>query len=527
MTKRISQIQLQGIEGEKAFEHWASRNGLLATKLDPDQGIDYVCQLVGDRTDKTDKSSYYTPGKMLAVAVRSSDKVEPKVRINRDDARLLLQINMPTAIAILDLRTTSEPPKVYFRFMDNQFLAELFNFLKGSKQSYTIKATSCISDPYEIRSAVEGLFNPGAWEKIESLKREMKLQQIVPGARLTVVITAGSVFSIVHVPEYSDQYRGERLEVKEKIEAVIFGRQELLKERMENLQPRNGLLAALEGTPSPIIIGMAKWSEFGSVEIKACREQEEAICRFEMKKSGIWIAFCHRSGLSLKVSEAVEKDGQLVHLTEDHIDAATQLSDLQDRELSKFLLCCREGGHLEFASGLLLSASQFRNLNALGWLCDYLERLQHVSWLAVEGWRASDVTEEDLQSLRFLSKIEERRNILDGFGFILGGFELSAVRNHPTHFKLPICMNLRGKGFVCWLRADGMLFIEPEQNRCVGLRVTTVKEALVKETGKSYPTNGFPKMKVFSGWPAIAVFQTEQALTWTGDDDWGVEIEFL
>ena len=69
MPKQISDSQDAGYVGENEFRSWAAKMGWYPTKFEPDQGIDFVCQIRGDRIDKR---SSEMPGKTLNVSVRST-----------------------------------------------------------------------------------------------------------------------------------------------------------------------------------------------------------------------------------------------------------------------------------------------------------------------------------------------------------------------------------------------------------------------------------------------------------------------
>jgi len=524
MPKRLSEIQWQGITGEKAFELWAVKNRVLPTKLDPDQGIDYVCQVVGS---KTQKASFETPGQLMAVAVRSSDKAEIKVKLDRNDAELLLRLNLPTALAILDLRSEGDFPDVYFRFLDGAFIRELFAFLKGSKKTKQLKASTCVSGPHTIRSAIEKAFLPGAYEKIQALKRKLKLQVVIKDALLTVISTGTSSYSLVRTLNFFDQYDTGKPDVQAAVEAAVFGRQEFFADRLRSLPFRDGLLDVLKELPHPIVIGGIASEEYGYEEVSAIGAGDTATCEFALKKHGIWMAYCHESGITLKVSEAVKREGQWVHLTEDFVDHETQVRELLTGGIGTFLKCAREEADISFGRRLTLPAKHFPSLNPLGWLCVYLHQLGDQEWLDLADWRADKVEEEDLQSLRFLASLGETPGMLGGFGFLVGGFHSEEVKRENCRFTVPICMNLRGEGVVCWLSTTGTLFLEPTDGRCVGLRLGPQSTVRIAAAEHPFPTNGLPKVKIFSGWPAIALHRIEQEFVSGDDQDWGVELQFM
>ena len=107
MSKRISDNQDAGYIGEEDFRLWATKMGWYPTKLDHDHGLDFVCQLRGERI--SGKSSEM-PGKMLTVSVRSTDG--DTITITRDDAELLLRTGTPMVFAIVRRGSMDELGKI-------------------------------------------------------------------------------------------------------------------------------------------------------------------------------------------------------------------------------------------------------------------------------------------------------------------------------------------------------------------------------------------------------------------------------
>jgi hypothetical protein len=161
----------------------------------------------------------------------------------------------------------------------------------------------------------------------------------------------------------------------------------------------------------------------------------------------------------------------------------------------------------------------------LGWLCEYAVSLREECPLDFSDWKVNQVQEEDLQSLRVLRELCRTPGSLDGFGFSVGDFPHDQLVRRPVVFALPLCMNFRGEGVVCWLLADGEHLVEPNENMVVGVRIMRTDSVTTEKAQRSFPTEGLPKIKICSDWPGIDLYSPAQSFTWSGPDDWGVELQ--
>jgi len=524
MTKRFSEIQWQGKRGEKWFEVWATDVGLLPTKMDPDTGIDYVCQVVGK---KTSKASYQMAAKHLAIWVRGSKKADVKVRLDRDDAQLMLQVDLPAILVIVDLKSTGKMPKFYVRPLDKLFAEELAGFLKGKKKTRTVKISTCIHDKNDVLERIRRLLKPTIRQRIAVVKNELRLRHIVDGAQLSIVGAAGGGFSVIRIPDFAGQFDLSAEESKTQIETAVFGLENHLGNRLAQVPLRKDVVEAIGELPQPVLIAGPLGMECGEVTVTAKDSEGSGSCLFQVRQYGIWTGYCHVAGLTLRMSKAVQQRGQWVHLTECVVDPAAEVADIFNSDLRPFLEHARGKAEIVFGKGLRLSAQHFPALNALGWLCRYLEHLFNVPFLDVSGWKAEKVSEEDLQSCRVLWELQRNRSAFDGFGFVIGGFSQGHLIHHPLWFELPLCMNLRGQGLICWLQIEGEYLLEPDDQECVGLRVLRTRSVRTERGSRSFPTDGIPKFKVYGDWPAISIHLLEQSSGRADRDDWGVEIQPL
>lgn len=521
MTKKLSDIQWQGRRGEKAFEYWSTELGLLPTNLQPDEGIDYVCQVVGDRTKKT---SHAMTANLVAAWVRASEKNDVKVQIGRDDAIHLLGTNVPALVILVDLKTQDSFPRLHVRILDAKFLRELWSFLRGTKKSRTLRADACISDRNEIEKAIQKLLRPGARERLDALKRELKVQHALPGASYKNITTSEHSLSLVDLPDCWAQFDLNATGARSLRDAAVFGRQEFFHARMARMPLRQELSSVFTDLPNPVVIRGLAFSEGAKATLTARGPYGEAKCTFQSRHHDIWLGYCHSTGLTIRVSKAIEDEAGWVHLTEDLIDPLCEVSSIYASDLKPFLKCSRGKAEVVFSDDHSFSVQHFPDLNALGWLCEYLDVLGKEPSLDLSGWKADDVTEEDLQSLRVLSELKKKQSTLDGFGLVVGNFPHETLRHERVEFDIPLCMNFRQTGLVCWLSVSGEYLLDPESKKAVGLRILQTHSARTERMLSTFPTEGIPKFKICPEWPAVRLDLLDQKVHSTDQTDWGVTV---
>ena len=114
--------------------------------------------------------------------------------------------------------------------------------------------------------------------------------------------------------------------------------------------------------------------------------------------------------------------------------------------------------------------------------------------------------------------------ILDGFGFSFADFPQEKLVRLAANVSIPLCMNLRGKGIVCWLNVEGDRLLEPKTEECVGLLIRKTTGCRVEVAERAFPTEGVPVFKISPAWPAIRLDLPASGVRYAGPDDWGVSL---
>lgn len=187
MPKKLSDNQAAGYMGEDEFRLLVAKKfGWLASKIDHDHGLDFVCQVPGDRLgEKTAEM----PGNLLAVSVRSTAGDGDAIKIERDDAELLFSTNIPMVFAIIRRGSQDEMGQIAFKFPTRTFIRELDAFLRSGAQSHQLRFSDAVTEGSKIRSDAEEILREPYVSYLTRLKVELRLEGIVNDPKVEIIHT--------------------------------------------------------------------------------------------------------------------------------------------------------------------------------------------------------------------------------------------------------------------------------------------------------------------------------------------------
>lgn len=194
MSKKVSDNQDQGYVGEDEFRSWASKMGWYPTKLDQDHGIDFVCQIRGNRAGKR---SSEMPGKTLNVSVRSTTDDSDSITIHRDDATLLLSTNTPMVLALVRRAPLDQAGQVAIKFPDEDFIKELDAFSQSSAETHQVRFSEAVIDRCKIEYKVDKLFKEPYADRMARLRAKLRLQGLVTEPHVEIVHTDQGTYAVV------------------------------------------------------------------------------------------------------------------------------------------------------------------------------------------------------------------------------------------------------------------------------------------------------------------------------------------
>lgn len=521
--KKISDVQELGYIGESEFANWANKVGYFPTKIIPDHGIDFVCQVKGSKTHG--KASSTMQGKIFLATVRSMEEDGQGVTLSRADANLLLEQSL-LVLAIVKRARVGDSGQISIRFVDESFIRELHSFLCTTYESHLVRFDEGHTHLDAIRYNFERLFRRNYQEKIAHLKAELKLGEVLKGPHLRVVSDSSGGYSVVISSDFLDQFDIGAPDIKDRLCQAVFGRSELFGRRLSSLPMHPTVQNVIEDLPGPVLIAGALQVAGGRIELEAINSRGRTRVTFECRFVADWFGYSHESGVYLRISKPVHESSQHFHYIETGSDPDTLIERLCEGDIAPFLKRCvgDDAKIIVCGTGLELNAGNIPNLCTLGWLVKRIEVLSSSAIINTGAWRIADLQDEDLCSLGFLSDLYANHSMLDGFSFTFCQEAFDQLAKLPVEMEIPICMNIRQQGIVCWLKANGIMFGEAATGTLVGLQLVQALSLRFENVGRSFPTKGSPHLKIFSVWPAIPLHDNE--VIFNGEEDWGVALSY-
>jgi hypothetical protein len=192
--------------------------GWYPTKYNPDHGIDFVCQIRGDRTGEM---SSEMSGKTLNVSVRSTTKTSDTIKIDRNDAELFLKTNSPIVIAIVKRAPLGQNGPIAIKFIDEQFIRELEVFLHSTAKTHTVHFSEAATDPDKIQNTVERLFQQPYMDMIARLRIELRLETLISEPQAEILHTAYGTVAYVHSKCLRTQFKvSQRVDVTDALRDI-------------------------------------------------------------------------------------------------------------------------------------------------------------------------------------------------------------------------------------------------------------------------------------------------------------------
>lgn len=188
MPKTRHDNQDLGSGGEKSFAEWASNTmHWEPTKLDPDFGIDFVCQIPGKRLSEV---SSEMPGSLLCVSVRSTSRKTKAVSIDRSDAQLFWSAKVPLVLALIRHTRPGKRNEVSIRIPEESFIAQIEEFLASSRNTCAIRFADAVSCPSAIQQQVDALLDQYFPFAVQRLRIQHQLAGIIENPNVDFISTA-------------------------------------------------------------------------------------------------------------------------------------------------------------------------------------------------------------------------------------------------------------------------------------------------------------------------------------------------
>lgn len=532
--KRRSFAQRVGERGELEFRNFAHRQGLIATKVEEDYGIDFMFQVDLDHQsrDASDIASTF-----VGACVRATQTTDGTVLLTRRDASNLLNSRSP--IVFILVQTADRPvgsAVVHYRLVDDALMSDLQDFFDSERESLSIRPNQCIDESL-FQGDLRRLISTGFTEMVRLNHAEAGLRTLLPQTSVEIRRMADGQLTLVTTLDYFSLFDSSEIERERELLHAAFGAEQHFIQRLADLTPRPELAKYLRNLPKPTVL--AGFTEELEVTLTVSHLGNDASERFTYRRIGTHFAYVHSSGVSLITSQARKKDGQWVHETELFVDPLVDLPLEDLGQLLDFFALCQGGAVMSVPMGdtqdpTLLDVNEF--FPSLVGLGHFVE-----SWRAcagIEGWPARSVALRDAND-------PEVFNTLSGFAHLINQVESirsasfliqtvddpaspDALSESEVLAELPVIGNLSEQTVVLWLEVASRTLSLNEE--VMGMRFDQVVAARAESRMLELKTSQYPEIVLASDGPTL-VFRPQRgegvlaeglgdlALRWADPDD--------
>lgn len=443
--KKWTEGQDIGLLGENAFREVAARLRLIPQRVEQDVGIDFFCQPVLGGGPISSVS-----GHVVGACVRATRGKAGRIGLSNADAHQLLACSFPVLVVLVHLHKNKKA--VYARLLDEELGVKLARAIRDGQESVTLRASD-LKDESALAHDLEDLGNAAERTRLRMVSH--LIREVIPSARLQVRRDPSGQLAIIEVPRLVEGFDVSTETALRKLHTAVFGAPSMLGERLSQLPMKQNFVSSLEYLPGPIVLGGGIESPPARVTVSGPSGTATAMFRVRMapKKMG----YVHDCGLSLTISERTLHEGRWVHFFESNIDENVDEALESHGALWEFLEKCEHGAKVDLGNGGAYDIERFPALVGGGYFARYLRCIRAADALPQGVFVLRDaLSEEALQTMRWLSELARNQRFLNGFGFQMLDEAIEPLEPEPV--EIPVVANLPRGSVVTWLSARVRFF---------------------------------------------------------------------
>ena len=497
--KRRSFGQRVGLYGENAFRLFAERQGLIATKVEEDYGIDFLCQVDLDPGTLGSSSIADT---FIGACVRATRRGDGAVQLYRADAQYLLRSR--AILVFVLIHVVEDERRAYYRFVDREFAWRLATFHRSGRTKMSVKLSDCRTEHGFRKDLIQAL-QPGFVEGVSLSLAEQGLKQLIAGATVEIQRGANGQLTLATALNFFDYFERLTEDEQQSLYEAAFGVPQFQQRRLGELALREGLVENLSQLPPPYVLTGFVVDE--RVELVVSGPAGRSTCAFRHTSNGPHFGYVHTGGLSLTISKSKLVDGMLVHEMQTYLDPDVETDRHDFPSLFAFLEHCVPESMIRVQeSDFELEIEYFHGLVVAG---EFARKWRQAEGLT--GWHpglvwlrdASDV--ETFTTVAFLGQLADDPSFLNGFGFTIEKGEardLSTYRQKQRTCILPVVANTASATVVAELNTQVTTF--SDEDLITGLRVDEVHDVAIESRPRQEKTTTDPELLVDPSWPSFA-----------------------
>lgn len=487
-----------GHRGESEFRAFASRHGLLPTKVEDDYGVDFICFV---DEDAASRRTTRVSGAVIGVAVRASGR-DGRVRLTRKDAVALLRAEFPIAFVVVHL--VADTPAFHHRVLDPDFAEALAAFLDSGRSTYSVTPATCRPGD-AFGGDVRVLLAAGTVERRRVEVAERRVRHRINGVSVEVRRSRKGALTVVTALNLYDYFDQLDEQARDRLHLATFGHPERQQERLTELAVRQDLLDDLSELPEPLVLG--GFTAFAEVELRVRHNAQEAVCGFSYTSNGTHSGYVHPAGFALTISGRKQVGGDWVHELGAFADPHAPLDPREVPDLNAFLRLCRPDARIERVG---TDAGTFA-VSHFGGLTLYGSYAACASLAAtIDGWDRvavdlRDATDEEtLTTFAWLAALAEDPIAVSRLAFVTSERDESTFEQRPAIWTTPVVANTKSGSVVVELSCDGTQYVE-EGGSLVGFRAEQVQNIRVTPEGRLSKASKWPEFVLGPSGPVIAV----------------------
>lgn len=530
--KRRSFSQRVGADGELAFRFVASREGLIATKVEEDFGIDFMCQVDLDHRSRKASNIAST---VIGACVRATTAPSGVVHLSPSDARNLLNSGTPLVFVLVHLSSDAATSPVYYRLVDEVFIDQLHVFLMSGKVRMDVAPDQC-KGMDDFRDSVGQMLSHGYSERVRVAVAEARVNSVLPSTTVQVRTGADGHLTLVSTVDYYSLFERMDQNQERQLLHAAFGAEEHAAARIAELSLRQEVIDYLTSLPQPLIF--AGFSREMPTALRVVLDGEIATEPFSYRAIGTHSGYVHPAGISLIISAARDHDGQMMHETELYVDPDVRIA-LDDLTTTlDFFAHCSAGAKIYGEDDDPSRAKGFD----ISELFTALEGLASMvsGWRActqLDGWPARSVDLRDFanpevfNTIIGFAKILEDPTHVPASSLALAAYdsvpEGAQLEREPATILLPVVGNLRQHSLILHLTIAGS--VVSYDDKLVAFEFDSLLSATCEARDHVEKSTIYPEIVAAGHMPTLCLGRSDEGrvpagledlrLTWTTDED--------
>ncbi|WP_224277802.1 hypothetical protein [Nocardioides lacusdianchii] len=506
--KRRSFSQRVGDKGELAFRNFCDRHGLLPNKVEQDYGIDFMFQV--DLDHESHQASNIA-NSFAGACVRASTSKNGKVKLNRGDAANLLNSRSPLVFVLAHIKgKTADTAKMYHRLVDQDLLSELQDFLDTDAERMSLRPGACLPES-QFAESLSTLLSPGFLETVRLNAAQAAIRAVLPQASVEIRRQPDGQLTLVSNVDYFSMFEHDDADSERAVLETAFGDPAQFFDRATGLNPRPEIVKYLRHLPQTALFGGV--GSDTEVELEVTSGHQRAVAGFTHRRIGTHWAYVHPAGVSLIISHARERDGQMVHETEVFIDplADNVLEDI-DNALEFFELCSdgaaiREVGKGGESSGLSVT-ELFRPLDTLATLIRSWRVCRELRGWPERAVALRDVTDAEVfYTLSGIAQLATEPESMARHSFVIETvshpIDISDLVERPVQALVPVIANLMDQTLVLTVDTNATTFAFDGEVR--GFRFQASTDIEVETRPLAQKASIYPEVVVDANSPTFAL----------------------